>query len=216
MNQLDDLDDFLAGDEPDYTGEVQAPPDAPNAARLLRRLGIVYRRIEEVNDAFDLRRLQLEGWRDAQLERLTAQTTWLEEALVRYHAAVLAKEPDRLNISLPDGDLVSRMGQPKWEFTDEQRFIAWCVENNRPELLRYAPAPPPEIDKKEVKKALTVRDEKGRPIMRGVVPVAEEDVDGLQSYATAPGLTVHEAQRKFTPVPKGFVLAVQDDEEGVA
>lgn len=202
------LDEFIAGDEPDYMGEVQAPPDAPNAARMLRRLGLLYERRERTEQAYGLRRMQLDAWHDAEMEKLETQTTWLEDALARYHAAVLTKEPDSLNISLPDGDLTSRMSQPEWVFNDSAAFITWCFVH-APDLLRYPEAPPTEIDKPAVKKLLVVKNRKGDVVERGVALI-----DGAP--VVPPGLEVKPAVRKYTPVPKGYVLAVHEDEVGVA
>lgn len=110
--------------------------------------------------------------------------------LERFHRAILEKFPNRLSIKLPGGDLTSEAQQPEWTFLDE--FVAWCLANDREDLLLdEKPAPARAPDKKAAKAALTqpVLDDDGKEIGRELGKLA----DGTE----VPGVTVVERGRKF-------------------
>lgn len=187
----DELVDVLEGPEPPWDEPPEAPPDAERANRMVARLArlrlrreadvaLARQQVEQVN-AWLLRRIEVSG----------GQERWIETALEHYHRAVLSTRPSALTISLPAGDLRSNAGQPTWEWTDETAFLAWAKEN-LPVAVRQKPAPEPEVDKAEAKKALTRRDAKGKPVKYGITDGGEEP----------PGLAVKPAERTYHVVPR--------------
>jgi len=156
---VQDLDEFLAGPEPDYDQPPEAPQDADRADEQLRRLAKVRAEIDQVEAHARAKIDQIDAWRRQRLHGdddhtyggLMGRERWLAEGLEMWHRAVLADDPSRKTISLPCGTLKSRVQQPEWVFDDEV-FIAWAAEH-APELVRV-PVPKPRVDKTAAKKAL--------------------------------------------------------------
>lgn len=147
-----DLDEYLAGDEPDYTADVEAPQDADEVDRRLRRLAKVRAEMAQIGEHAQAQIVRINEWHARRVEVLAGKERWLEEGLEMWHRAVLSEDPSRKTISLPCGTLKSRVQQPVWEFDDDE-FIAWAQEH-APDLVRI-PEPKPQVDKAAAKKALT-------------------------------------------------------------
>lgn len=148
-----DLDEFLAGPEPDFDTEVAPPADADEADRRLRRLAKVRVEMAQIGEHAQAQIERINEWHARRVEVLAKRERWLEEGLEMWHRAVLAEDPSRKSISLPCGTLKSRVQQPVWEF-DDDLFIAWALdEQHAPELVRV-PEPKPQVDKVAAKKAL--------------------------------------------------------------
>jgi phage host-nuclease inhibitor protein Gam len=149
----EDLDDWLAGPDPDYTADVEAPQDADEVDRRLRRLAKVRAEMAQIGEHAAAQIERINEWHARRVEVLAGRERWLAEGLEMWHRAVLADDPSRKTISLPCGTLKSRVQPPVWEFDDDE-FIAWALEQNRhPELVRI-PEPKPAIDKNAAKKTL--------------------------------------------------------------
>lgn len=189
----DSLADAMYGDEPDYDTEPVELPGADDANRALGRKEQIVR--EWVTDA-EIAEAQIEqvrAWLAGRAAVHAKKVAYLDEQLASYHAAVLRLDPKRKTISLPNGQLVARQGQARWEYTDPDAFIAWALRNGKDDIVRtYEPVTPaPQIDKNAVKQALVVRDERERPLKLGVDPTTNE---------IPPGLVVHDADTEYKAI----------------
>lgn len=212
---FDELDAALAGPEPDWDTEPEAPPDAEHADGMLFRLRMLRRERDADRAAAETRISQIVSWQAEREGRFSSQESWIVEALERYHRAVLRLDPRALTIHLPSGDLPSRMGQAQWDIDDE-KVIEWLVpqetrdavmlaaegalekveaalrEAGVPvEVLRVAVTPSVALDRAAFKAWATRRDEKDQPKAWGVTPSGE----------TIPGVEVAPPTRLF-PEPK--------------
>ena len=148
-----DLDEFLAGPEPDFDDEVAPPADADEADRRLRRLAKVRAEMAQIGEHAQAQIERINEWHERRVEVLAKRAAWLEEGLEMWHRAVLAEDPSRKSISLPCGTLKSRAQQPAWEF-DEEVFCAWAKEN-APDLVRVRLS----IDRSAAKQEIVVLDD---------------------------------------------------------
>lgn len=123
-----DLDEFMMGDEPDYDAEIEAPRDADEVDRRLRRLAKVRAELLQVEKHAVRQIDQVNAWAEARYDVLLGREAWLAEGLEMWHRAVLADDPSRKTISLPCGTLKARAQQPAWSFDDEV-FCAWAKEH---------------------------------------------------------------------------------------
>ncbi len=181
-----DLDEYLAGPDPDYDTDPEPPQDADEADRRLRRLAKVRAEMAQIGDHAQAQIERINEWHARRVEVLANRERWLADGLEMWHRAVLADDPTRKTISLPCGTLKSRVQQPVWEFDDEI-FTCWA-EDHAPSLLRVRSS----IDKAAAKQEIVVLDD-GRYITGTgeVVPgvsvtvrppsfsvVTEQEVDG--------------------------------------
>lgn len=176
-----DLAEFLAGPDPDYTADPEPPQDADEANRRLRRLARIRADIAQVEETAARQIDRINEWAERRYEVLHGRARWEQEGLEMWHRAVLADDPNRKTISLPCGTLKSRVQQPVWVFDDEA-FIAWAREN-APELVRV---PEPQVDKAAAKKALLALPEGGGE----VITEAGEVVPGAEVTFRGPSFTV--------------------------
>lgn len=180
-----DLDDWLAGPDPDYDQDPEPPRDADEANRRLRRLARIRARIADVEEVAARQIEQVNAWAERRYEVLHGQARWEQDGLEMWHRAVLADDPSRKTISLPCGTLKSRVQQPVWEFDDEI-FTCWA-EGHAPNLLRVRST----IDKAAAKKTLHLppltEGESCRPI--------DEDTGEM-----VPGVTVSVRPPSFSVV----------------
>lgn len=146
-----DLNEFLAGPDPDYDTDPEPPQDADEANRRLRRLARIRAQIREVEEQALGQIEQVKAWAECRYEVLHGRARWEQAGLEMWHRAVLADDPSRKSISLPCGTLKSVKQQPEWVFDDEV-FIAWAREH-APSLVRV-PEPKPAVDRNAAKKAL--------------------------------------------------------------
>jgi hypothetical protein len=184
-----ELDEVLAGDEPDFDAEPIPPAGTEHANRMLRRLARLQREQQAAEDLANAERERINNWLAGEQLRIVKQQVWLEQSLAQFHRAVLALDPKAIKISLPNGELQSRKQQPVWDFDDET-FLEWA-EQHAPDLIRHPdppPTPPPAIDKAAAKKALTPVDVDDT-VERWVVAEGGEVV---------PGVTVTVRDRKYT------------------
>jgi hypothetical protein len=176
------LDEFLSGDEPDYTTEPAAPVDMDQAERWLRH----YRRLQtEADRALEVanaERARIDLWLSVELDRIGRQQAWFEQGLTQMHAAVLRVTPKAKTLRLPSGTLKARAQQPEWSIDDEPAFLTWAREH-RPELVNQPVPPPAKPAKADAKKVLELTEPKARAGER----VAVRDP---QSGEVVPGVTV--------------------------
>lgn len=181
-----DLIEYLAGPDPDYDTDPEAPQDADEANTRLRRLARIRAEIEAVEDQAATQIAQINAWAERRYEVLHNRARWEREGLEMWHRAVLADDPGRKTISLPCGTLSARRQQPVWEF-DEPTFLAWAIEH-APDLVRV-PEPKPQVERAAAKKALHLppltEGESCRPI--------DEDTGEM-----VPGVTVTARPPSFT------------------
>lgn len=180
MNAVD-LDDLLAGPEPEWD-ETPVPPDGTeHANRLLRRLARVRREQATVDALAAAEYARVDAWHAGEAHRLDRQQEWLEQALAQYHRAVLARDPKAKTVSLPNGTLKARAQQPEWTFEDPDAFLAWA-QANAPELVRQPDPPGPAIDKAATKQTMAANVVDGRLVVLGEI---------------VPGVTVTDREAKY-------------------
>lgn len=182
-----DLTEYLAGPDPDYDTEPEAPQDADEANTRLRRLARIQAQIQWVEDQAATQIAQINAWAERRYEVLHNRARWEREGLEMWHRAVLADDPARKTISLPCGTLKARAQQPVWEFDDEV-FLAWAQEH-APDLVRV-PEPKPQVEKAAAKKALVAVDPLGEGCGVHVVTAAGEVVPGVTVTVRPPSFTV--------------------------
>ena len=178
-----DLDEYLAGPDPDYDVDPEPPQDADEANTRLRRLARIRADIAQVEETAARQIEQVNAWAERRYEVLHNRARWEQDGLEMWHRAVLADDPSRKTISLPCGTLKSRVQQPVWEFDDDE-FIAWAVEH-APDLVRI-PEPKPQVDRNAAKKTL-IADATGLDM---VVTSDGELVPGVTVTVRPPSFTV--------------------------
>lgn len=176
-----DLDEFLAGPEPDYDQAPEPPQDADDADRRLRRLAKARAEMAQIGEHAQAQIERINEWHARRVEVLAKRALWLEEGLEMWHRAVLADDPTRKSISLPCGTLKSRVQQPAWEFDDEV-FLPWA-EVHAPELVKVQVRS--SVDRNAAKHAIVVLDD-GRHIVSGTGEV----VPGVTVTVRPPSFTV--------------------------
>jgi hypothetical protein len=180
------LEESLLGDEDfDIAAEPVQVPDADEANRTLLRVARVRRARANDEEVAAAQIAQVRTWLAARRALHESAESYHLERLHRYHAAVLARDPKAKTISLPAGMLVSRSQAPVWTF-EAELFIAWANEH-APEIIRYKPAPAPEVDVTAAKALLTRRDTRGHVLAWGVTEDGE----------TPPGVSVEHRERRF-------------------
>lgn len=132
----DELDEFLAGPEPDWDSEPEPPPDAHQADRLIARLARVRGQRARSRDAAEERMRQIVNWQAEREAIWIRQEAWLLRSLAAYHQGVIALrgERDNLTLDLPSGTLCSRMGQPHWDVDEDKVLEALVPEPVREKL----------------------------------------------------------------------------------
>lgn len=189
MDIMTELEEALAGDEPDYSVKPEAGTlvlDSDQATQWLSRLDSVRRKRQEIKDARAAAIARLDKVTVPRVANLDEQEAWLEEALTIFHEIMLAADPEGAKtIVLPTGTLKSgTWGGDIWTW-DESVFDAWAMEN-LPGAVEY---PAPKILRAEAKKL----------IKAATVRVSDDKVV-LADASTVPGLTVTERERSFKAV----------------
>lgn len=189
-----DFEDALGGETPDFEAKPEPALDLDQATQWVAELARIRRVRAEYEQAYTAAVARLSERRSQRLASLNEQEAWYAEALELYHRVVLANDKKAITIPTPAGTLTSRMGQPKWEFYDEDAFTAWAL-NNLPEVIADPP-PPPAVRpaKNKVKKVL--KDEAAK------VLAVEGTSDAVLTYndAPVPGLRVLKAKRNYEVV----------------
>lgn len=190
ITDLPDLDEFLAGDEPDYDLEPDTVHiDRATAERYVRRVAKLDADHAAETAAVQAEIDRLQQWLAGRYETYAAQRGWLTGVLRRFHEAILSVDPKAKTLHLPSGDLKMRVQQDALTVDGEQ-FIPWATEH-RPDTLREIPATV-AVDLRTVRAAL----------VNGFIVDADGEV--------APGVTVEEREPKFT-----VDVAREDDEAEV-
>lgn len=170
----EDLEALLAGDEPDWDTDLEAPEDADSADRMLRRMRLLREERDSALEVAQAQRARIDLWLSCEQSRIDARLESLRSALEIYHRRLLAQDSKRKTVSLPNGRLVSRAQQPEYQF-EEPVFVDWAERYN-PDLIRVKEVR--SIDKAAAKKF-----------------VADQGT-------TIPGVTVVERGPKFMAEPE--------------
>ena len=220
----EELDDVLAGPEPDWDDEPEPPPDVKRADGMVYRLRTIGTARAREQKAAAVRAAQINDWLHRREAAHDRQEAWLRAALRRYHEAVLVLDPKRLSIALPSGELTSRAGQREWE-VNEPVALRWAFSHAAEERLdaarerfldelgeiiaddglavqrdaiKVTALPKVELSRSGLKSFGTRRDEKDRPVAWGVDPQGQP----------IPGVVVNEPERTFD-----VRFPEQDDDE---
>jgi hypothetical protein len=216
-----DLDELLAGDDPDWDTDPQPPVDADQADRWLRRLRILNEQEDADTELANTQRARIDLWLSLQNESRAKTRAWLEASLILHHEAYLRTAGPKAakTIHLPNGDLIARAQQPEWRYTDEAAFIGWAETNNRDEFLtRPAPvpdrnavkrmlAPPaPVLESLTVGDPLDVLDAQPCPVCQDDDWNTSEGCDDCGGtglvYETVPGVVLVKRPDKITVAPR--------------
>ena len=148
-----DLESDLLGEAPDYEQEPTELPDLDSVNRELRRVAKIRRDRQTYEELADAEMSRLRAALTARREHFERMEQWHLDRLRRYHQAALAIGGPK-TLTLPNGALKARAGQPKWEI-DSETFVQWARSNGAAELLRVSYSP----DKVAVKNRLAVADD---------------------------------------------------------
>lgn len=175
-----DLEQFLAGDEPDFDADPTPPVDLDQAERWLRHVRRLTAELTQVVEVANAQRARIDLWESVETERLERRIAWFEQGLAAMHAAVLRDNPKGpKTLRLPSGQLKARGQQPEWEF-DGPLFVAWA-QRSRPALVNTPPPPAAKPDKAEAKARLRVKDPDAKPgdTVEVIDPLTGEVVPGV-------------------------------------
>lgn len=228
----DELDEHLAGPEPDWESPPESPPDARVADALIARLARLRRERDRSREAAEARIGQIVEWQAEREGEYLRQEEWLERSLAAYHAHVLELDPNRKTVRLPSGDLMSRKGQPFWAVDEDAVLEALLPPPLRERLdalreawlsgvsdllvgnlgvlapaVRLTPPGPVELSLSGLKKATTARNAKGEPTARGVRP----DGSPMPGVAVAPAERTYDVAPRFEPEPPEYVIEPESD-----
>lgn len=154
----DDLAAEMFGPEPDYDTEPTELPDADSVNRAIGRLGRIRSRATADREVAEAQIEQVRQWLEHRLASHDRAEAWHLDQLRSYHRAILASDPKRKTIALPNGTLKARAGQPAIEVTDEAAVVAWAIQNERTALVRVKT----ELDRKALRESV-VKDGEAIP-----------------------------------------------------
>lgn len=143
--------------------------DASRADWALRKLGAVRRRMVENAAVAEAEIARVQHWLERQQAALSAEAAHWEALLAAWHRAVLAEDPARKTISLPNGRLKLRAQSPDLQY-DPDALLATLRTTGRADLIR-------------------VREEINKAAVRGAV---------LKDGESLPGITVVEREAAFS------------------
>jgi hypothetical protein len=184
---MTDLDEFMAGPEPDWDAEPEPPTNADEVERLGRWLARIRRDIDAVLDQAESEMERIIDWRNAHCDALEGREAHVLSRLAAWHEAVLRDDPSRKTISLPSVKLSARVQQPEWDY-DADVFTAWALEHD-PSLLRIVES----VDKTAAKKRLVIPDD--------AQPGDEVTAVDPRTGEVVPGVVVRIRPQKFTADP---------------
>jgi Bacteriophage Mu Gam like protein len=175
------LSEWLAENDPlpDSIEESQTIPAHadPDAAKALRELGQLQRRIEANEATAKAERQKITDWETATNGPLQARAQWLYSLLSKYAVDERNLDEKRKTINTPFGYLKTLPAQDVWEI-DEEAFIKWAEKHN-PSLVKVTKAP----QKAKLKEFYTPTDGK-----------AVDPIEGI----TVEGVTIKKPERPFT------------------
>ncbi len=155
--------------------------DLNRADYVLGKIAAARRVRDEELAHFRSRRDALDLLEHAAKERCQRVLDWYEPQLRSFHTAVLRDDPDRRTITIENGSLRAKRGQPEWDFGDG--FIDWCFANGRDDLVRTKS----EVRKPEAKKAFVVADDGSVLTSDGeVVPGVKVDPAAIEFSVVTP------------------------------
>ena len=175
------LADYLAENDPLPDGIEESetiPPHAdPDAARALRELGQLEKRIEANAATAKAERQKITDWEDAVNHPLQARAAWLYSLLAKYAVDERTLDDKRKTITTPFGILKTLPAKEVWEI-DEPVFIKWAEKHN-PSLVKVVKTP----EKQKLKTYYT--------------PTGDHAVDPIEGI-TVEGVKIVKPERPFT------------------
>jgi Bacteriophage Mu Gam like protein len=135
----------------------------PDAARALRELGQLQRRIEANAAIAKIERQKITDWETETNGPLQARATWLYSLLSKYAVDERNLDPKRKTITTPFGSLATKPAQEVWEI-DEETFIKWAEKHN-PSLVKVVKTP----EKQKLKTFYTPTDGKAVDPIEGLI-----------------------------------------------
>jgi len=184
---MTDLDEYLAGPEPDWDAAPEPPTNADEVERLGRWLARIRRDIDAVMETAERERVRVDAWVEDRLAVMLPREAHVLSRLAAWHEAVLRDDPSRKTISLPSVKLSARVQQPEWDY-DADVFTAWALEHD-PSLLRIVES----VDKTAAKKRLVIPDD--------AQPGDEVTAVDPRTGEVVPGVVVRIRPQKFTADP---------------
>lgn len=106
------------------------------ASWAMRKLAKVLERRAEIRDVAERRKEQINAWCTAELQRTDHDREFFGNLLVDYHERLLAEDPRRKTINLPEGSLKARKTPDRVEVFDSDAFVAWAEAQDHADLLR--------------------------------------------------------------------------------
>jgi phage host-nuclease inhibitor protein Gam len=137
------LDEFLAGGEPPGAGQQEHfRVDGPSTAEwALRKLRQARARQDEARALAEAETSRVAEWLRAEEARHQHDIEFFESVLTGWHRALLAEDPDRKTISLPNGTLRARKAPDALDVVDPDGLVAWAQANAHEALLRVTVEP---------------------------------------------------------------------------
>lgn len=114
--------------------------DDSSANWAMRKYAALVQKIRENERIANAELERIAKWLEAENSKLASDASFFEEHLKDYGRRQ-RNEKDRKSIKLPYGAIKSRQTQPRIE-VDEAVFIPWAQQNQRDDLLSYAPPKP--------------------------------------------------------------------------
>lgn len=182
MSHSDDLDEFLAGPEPDWEADPEPAQDMAQADRWLRHLAHLDHE-DERDGAFAAHEMDRIGaWLADRKAPRAKRRAWLQRSLEQWWRAEQGGPKAPKSTTLPGGKVSMRKQPAVWSI-DPDQFVVWA-RTSAPELLHQRPAPDPTPDRDAIKRAARVVD--------GIALIAGEIV---------PGVSVEDREDAVTIVP---------------
>lgn len=204
-----DLDDLYAEDAAalDFAAEPQPLEGLDAIDRRLATLRNAQRQLAAFDQVAESRRAELEQRITEGRRTMLERVGYLTRSLQISHQAIVADDPKRTRIELPNGVLSSKAGGVEWEWPkpdspEDAALLEWARVHLPSAYVPPTTAPVPARVAKlplkgELKTAATTK-------RNGVTVPASEDGLVRVNGEVVPGLTVRAKSREFTPLPSGL------------
>lgn len=108
------------------------------AVWAMRKMAASRKRLDEIKEIADAEIERIQSWAEHQSRVPMRDAEYFQAILEEYGRAQRAE--GRKTVSTPYGSIKSRLGQPRYTFTDKEEFISWA-QRNRPDWLVVKPEP---------------------------------------------------------------------------
>lgn len=141
------------------------------AAAVMRKYRALAQRVQEIKDLAAAERDRIGAWEDRATAPVMSQMEFYEGHLQAF--AMMQRADGRKSVSLPDGDIKTRVSAPSFE-VDRAVFLEWAQEQKRDDVMRVSFAP----DMAAIKGAFlpdggVAVDPVSGEVVPGLVPVPE-------------------------------------------